>query len=103
MIRGSAPGWWTTIILKYILKAVTSETAADQRPLGILNSSIQWLTTVILLQLCDVVQQVTSAAQKGFLLGRQIIDHTVGAVEFSNQSTDCLLVAVNIAKAYDLV
>ena len=54
LARGSAPGWWTATILKFIPKAITSETAADQRPLALVNSSIKWLTTVILLQLGDM-------------------------------------------------
>ena len=57
--RGAAPEGWSTTILKCIPKSITSETAAEQRPLALLNSSIKWLTTVFVLQLTDVFQQVT--------------------------------------------
>ena len=101
--RGAAPEGWSTTILKCIPKSITSETAAEHRPLAVLNSSIKWRTTVFLLQLTDVFQQVTPAAQKGFLPGRQMVEHTVAAVEFWNQSSDCILVAVDFAKEYDSV
>ena len=96
---GAAPEGWSTTILKCIPKSITSETAAEQRPLALLNSSIKCLMTVFLLQLSDVFQQVTLAAQKGFLPGRQMVEHTTAAVEFWNQSSDCILVAVDFAKA----
>ena len=76
---------------------------AEQRPLALLNSSIKWLTTFFLLQLTDVFQQVTPAAQKGFLPGRQMVEHTIAVVDFWNQSSDCILVAMDFAKAYDSV
>ena len=101
--RGAAPEGWSTTILKCIPKSITSETAAKQRPLALLNYSIKWLTTVFLLQLSDAFQQVTPSAQKGFLPGRQMVEHTIAAVEFWNQSSDCILVAVDFAKAYDSV
>ena len=101
--RGAAPEGWSTTILKCTPKSITSETAAEQRPLALLNSSIKWLTTVFLLQLTNVFQQVTPAAQKGFLPGRQMVEHTIAAVEFWNQSSDCILVAADFAKAYDSV
>ena len=80
--RGAAPEGWSTTILKCIPKSIMSETAAEQRPLALLNSSIKWLTMVFLLQLSDVFQQVTPAAQKGFLPGRQMVEHTIAAMEF---------------------
>ena len=52
--RGAALEGLSTTILKCIPKSITSETAAEQRPLALLNCSIQWLTTVFWLQLTDV-------------------------------------------------
>ena len=101
--RAAAPEGWSTTILKCIPKSITSETAAEQRPLALLNSSIKWLTTVFLLQLSDVFQQVTPAAHKGFLPGRHMVEHTIAAVAFWNQSSVCILVAVDFAKAYDSI
>ena len=101
--RGAAPEGWSTTILKYIPKSITSEMAAEQRTLALPDSSIKWLTTVFLLQVSDVFQQVTPAAQKGFLPGRQMVEHTIAAVECWNQTIDCILVAVDFAKTYDSV
>ena len=77
--RGAAPECWSTTILKCIPKSITSEMAAEQRTLALFDSSINWLTTVFLLQVSDMFQQVTPAAQKGFLPGRQMVDHTMSS------------------------
>ena len=69
LVQGAAPEGWSTTILECIPKSITSETAAEQRALALLNSSIKWLKTVFLLQLTDAISASDTCSLEGIFAG----------------------------------
>ena len=57
----------------------------------------------MLLQIQDVLQAITPSSQKGFLRGRQMVEHAIKAVDFWGRNPRCVVVAIDFQKAYDNV
>ena len=57
----------------------------------------------MLLQIHDVLQAITPSSQKGFLRGRQMVEHAIEAVDFWGRNRRCVVVAIDFQKAYDSV
>ena len=100
---GTVPESWSTALMKNTPKFAGAEKPQDMRPLMLQNTCYKWLSAVILSQSIDAIQQITPPQQKGFLPGRQMVDHiTHVRMEWEN-SPDIILVSVDFSKAYDSV
>ena len=75
----------------------------DLRPLVLQNTCVKWITSIISLQLGDIVAQITPPQQKGFIRGRYMYDHLYDAFGgWSDLKEGCFLF-VDFSKAYDSV
>ena len=79
LARGGVPDSWGTSLLKCLPKFAGAERPEDLRPLALQNACLKWISTVILLQTIDALQQLIPQEQKGFLPGRHMVDHIVYA------------------------
>ena len=100
---GSVPEDWTATILKCIPKSISAETPDKQRPLALQNTKMKWVSAIMLLHIHDVLQAITPSSQKGFLRGRQMVEHAIKAVDFWGRNRRCVMVAIDFQKAYDSV
>ena len=75
----------------------------DLRPLALQNACLKWMSTVVLLQTVDALQQSIPPEQKGFLPGHQMVDHIVYARSEWARLPEQVMVAVYFQKGYDSV
>ena len=57
----------------------------------------------MLLQIQDVLQAITPSSQKGFLRGRQMVEHAIEAIDFWGRNRRCVVIAIDFQKAYGSV
>ena len=101
--RGGVPDSWGTSLLKCLPKFAGAEWPKDLRPIALQNACLKWISTTILLQVIDALQQIIPPEQKGFLPGRQMLDHIIFARSEWEQLPEQIMVAVDFRKAYDSV
>ena len=80
-----------------------AEWPKDLRPLALQNACLKWVTTVVMLQMVDALQQVIPQEPKGFLLGMHMVDHIVFTRSELERLPEQIMVAVDFQKAYDSV
>ena len=97
------PDSWGTSLLKCLPKFAGAEKPEDLRPLALQNACLKWVSTVIMLQTIDALQQLIPPQQKGFLPGRHMVDHIVYARSEWERLPEQIMVAVDFLKAYDSV
>ena len=100
---GAIPVDWTATILKCIPKSISAETPGKQPPLALQNTEPKWVSAIMLLQIQDVLQAITPSSQKGFLRGRQVVEHAIEAVDLSGRNRRCVVVAIDFQRGYDSV
>ena len=103
LARGGMPDSWGTSLLKCLPKFAGAEKPEDLRPLALQNACLKWVSTVIMLQTIDALQQLIPPEQKGFLPGRHMVDHIVYARSEWERLPEQIMVAVDFRKAYDSV
>ena len=62
-----------------IPKFAHASKAMDMRPIALQNAVMKWMSSVILLQLHDVFAQIIPPSEKGFMKGRQMLEHNLQA------------------------
>ena len=100
---GCIPEDWTATILKCIPKSISADMPDKQRPPALQNTKVKWVSAIMLLQIQDVLQAITPSSQKGFLRGRQMVEHAIEAVDFWGRHRRFVVVAIEFQKAYDSV
>ena len=65
--------------MKCIPKFAQAAQAKDMRPIALQNAAMKWLSTVIWLQMQNVFPQIVPPSQKGFMRGRQMLEHMLTA------------------------
>ena len=100
---GGVPDSWGTSLLKCLPKFAGAEKPEDLRPLALQSACLKWVSTVIMLQTIDALQQLIPPEQKGFLPGRHMVDHIVYARSEWERLPEQIMVAVDFRKAYDSV
>ena len=100
---GSIPEDWPATILKCIPKSILAETPDKHWPLALQNTKVKWVSAVMQLQIQDVLQAITPSSQKGFVRGRQMVEHAIEAVDFWGRNRRCVVVAIDFQEAYDSV
>ena len=101
--RGGVLDSWGTSLLKCLPKFAGAERPKDLRPFALQNACLKWISTTILLQVIDALQQIIPPEQKGFLPGRQMLDHIIFARLEWERLPEQIMVAVDFRKAYDSV
>ena len=101
--RGGVPEEWATSLMKCLPKFAGAECPKDLRPLALQNTCVKWISTTIMLQVMDALQQIIPPEQKGFLPGRQMVDHLVFARAEWDRLPEQAMVAIDFQKAYDSV
>ena len=76
----------------------------NMHPIALQNAVMKWMSSVILLQLQDVFAQITPPTpKKGFMKGRQMLEHVLqGRIQWEAQG-ELVIVAADFQKAYDSV
>ena len=92
-----------TSLMKCLPKFAGAECPKDLRPLALQNTCVKWISTTIMLQVMDALQQIIPPEQKGFLPGRQMVDHLVFARAEWDRLPEQAMVAIDFQKAYDSV
>ena len=100
---GTIPQDWSLALLNPIPKVAGTPHPKDLRPLVLQNTCLKWITSILSLQLSDIISQITPPQQKGFIKGRFMYDHLYDAFgSWHDMSEGCFLF-IDFAKAYDSV
>ena len=97
------PAEWPVSLMRCLPKFCGAEQPKDMRPIALQQVCLKWVTTTVMLQLSDVWPQVIPPCQKGFVPGRQMLDHIIYARAEWERLPDQIMVAVDFQKAYDSV
>ena len=100
---GEVPAEWSVSLMRCLPKFCGAEHPKDMRPIALQQVCLKWVTTTVMLQLSDVWPQVIPPCQKGFVPGRQMLDHVIYARAEWERLPDQIMVAVDFQKAYDSV
>ena len=101
--EGGVTEQWGTSLMKCLPKFAGAEWPKDLRPLALQNACLKWITTIIMLQLADALQQFIPQEQKGFLAGRNMVDHIIFARSEWERLPEQIIVAIDFQKAYGSV
>ena len=77
--QGRVPDAWSLSLFNCIPNISMVVKAKDQRPIALQNAAMKWLSTVMLIRLQDIFAQIIPPSQKGFMPGRQMLDHILHA------------------------
>ena len=103
LVNGEIPQQWSLALLNPIPKVAAVPHSKDLHPLVLQNTCLKWITSIISLQLEDIVAQITPPQQKGFIRGRYMYDHLYDAFGgWSDLKEGCFLF-VDFSEAYDSV
>ena len=100
---GGVPDAWTLSLMKCIPKFAQANHAKDMCPIALQNAVMKWMSTTILLHLHDVFARKIPSSQKGFMRGRHMLDHGIGATMEWISRPQLIMVVVDFQKAYDSV
>ena len=75
LARGSIDPDWVLALLNPIPKGPGIVQVSDLRPLVLQNTCLKWFTSILSLQLHDLILAITPLEQKGSIKGRFIFDH----------------------------
>ena len=101
--EGGVPAEWSVSLMRCLPKFWGAEQPKDMRPIALQQVCLKWVTTTVMLQLSDVWPQVIPPCQKGFVPGRQMLDHVIFARAEWERLPDQVMVTVDFQKAYDSV
>ena len=73
--NGRVSDVWSVSVMTSIPKFAQASKAKDMRRIALQNAVMEWMSFVILLQLQDVFAQIIPPSQKGFMKGRQMLEH----------------------------
>ena len=94
-------GEWTLSPLKCLPKFSGAQKTSDMRALALQNICMKCITTAIMIRPVDAFLQIIPLSQKGFVAGRQMMDHLLYARPGWERLPDHIMVAVDFQKAYD--
>ena len=100
---GSIPQNWSLALLNPIPKVPGTPHPKELRPLVLQNTCLKWITSILSLQLSDIIAQITPAQQKGFIKGRFMYDHLYDAFGSWHDMHEGCFLFIDFAKAYDSV
>ena len=94
---------WSVALISSIPKVAGTPMVDQLHPISICNVLLKWITTTMLLQIEDLLQQVVPQEQKGYLRGQQLTDHLWHAAGAWFDMTRGFMRTIDFRKAYDSV
>ena len=76
---GTMPETWTSGVVTMIPKTKAMQTPDSLRPIALQTTRQKWLTSILLIQLEDVLLHCIPSQQTGFLRHRSILQHVYGS------------------------